>query len=57
MAQAYLEYRFTLNPKTPWEDILLAQLQELPFESFLSTDQGLNAYVPKDNHQENFLCF
>jgi len=34
MAQAYLEYRFTLKPKTPWEDILLAQLQELPFESF-----------------------
>ena len=56
MAQAYLEYRFTLKPKTPWEDILLAQLQELPFESFLSTDEGLNAYVPKDDHQENFLA-
>ncbi len=55
MAQAYIEYRFSIHPKTPWEDILLATLQTLPFESFMSTEQGLNAYVPLDNHQENFL--
>jgi ribosomal protein L11 methyltransferase len=55
MAQAYLEYRFTINPKSPWEDILLAQLQQLPFDSFLSTDEGLNAYLPKTQKEDNFL--
>lgn len=55
MAQAYLEYRFTINPKSPWEDILLAQLQQLPFDSFLSTDEGFNAYLPKTQKEDNFL--
>ena len=55
MAQAYLEYRFTINPKSPWEDILLAQLQQLPFDSFLSTEEGLNAYLPKTQKKESFL--
>jgi hypothetical protein len=34
MAKAYVEYRFSIHPKSPWEEILLAELQELPFESF-----------------------
>lgn len=55
MVQAYLEYRFTINPKSPWENILLAQLQQLPFDSFLSTDEGLNAYLPKTQKEDNFL--
>lgn len=33
MAQNYIEYQFTVVPKEPWEEILLAALQELPFES------------------------
>jgi len=45
MAQAYVEYRFSIHPKSPWEEILLAELQELPFESFLETENGFNAYV------------
>ena len=55
MAEAYLEYRFTVNPKSPWEDILLAQLQQLPFDSFLCTEEGLNAYLPKTQKKESFL--
>jgi ribosomal protein L11 methyltransferase len=55
MAEAYLEYRFTVNPKSPWEDILLAQLQQLPFDSFLFTEEGLNAYLPKTQKKESFL--
>lgn len=55
MAEAYLEYSFTVNPKSPWEDILLAQLQQLPFDSFLSTEEGLNAYLPKTQKKESFL--
>ena len=55
MAQTYIEYCFSISPKTPWEDILLAELQILPFESFMSTKKGLNAYVPIKCHNENFL--
>ena len=55
MAQAYIEYCFYVNPKIPWEDILLAELQMLPFESFINTKDGLNGYVPLSNHKKNFL--
>ena len=39
MAQAYIEYRFSISPKKPWEEILLAELQMLPFESFGASKQ------------------
>ena len=55
MAEDYLEYRFTVYPKNPWEDILLSQLQQLPFDSFLSTEEGLNAYLPKKQDKESLL--
>ena len=55
MAKAYVEYRFSIHPKSPWEEILFAELQELPFESFLETENGFNAYVSLDDHKENFL--
>ena len=55
MAQTYIEYCFNVNPKVPWEDILLAELQMLPFESFINTKDGLNGYVPLNNHKKNFL--
>ena len=34
MALAYVEYRFSISPKNPWEEILLAELQELPLKAF-----------------------
>ena len=55
MAEDYFEYRFTVYPKNPWEDILLSQLQQLPFDSFLSTEEGLNAYLPKKQDKESLL--
>ena len=55
MAEDYLEYRFTVYPKNPWEDILLSQLQQLPFDSFLSTEEGLNAYLTKKQDKESLL--
>ena len=39
----------------PWSDILLVQLQNLPFESFQMTDVGLDAFIPKNLHHINFL--
>ena len=55
MALPYFGYFFTVNPKSPWDEILLAQLQNLPFESFEMTEQGLNAFVNESDHYEGFL--
>lgn len=55
MAATYVGYYFKLNPKSQWEDILLAQLQNVNFESFETTEEGINAYVKKDLHTEDFI--
>ncbi len=47
MVDNYLEYNFKVRPKQPATDILLAELNELGFESFLETQEGLLAYIPK----------
>lgn len=43
--QLYVEYDFTITPPDPWNDVLIAQLGELDFESFIHTDAGIKAYV------------
>ncbi len=42
----YIEVNFTLNPIQPYTEILIAELSDLPFDSFVETDTGLLAYVP-----------
>lgn len=44
----YIEYQFDIVPKEPWGEILTALLAELEFESFTTTEIGINAYVKKD---------
>ncbi|OYU83662.1 MAG: 50S ribosomal protein L11 methyltransferase [Flavobacterium sp. BFFFF2] len=46
MVQAYTAVYFTVEPREPGADILLAQLAEFPFESFEETETGLHAYIP-----------
>ena len=41
----YVEYKFTIHPLQPAQDILLAELGELPFESFEYFGNGLLAYI------------
>ncbi len=55
MTCAYIGYYFKLSPMIPCSDILLAQLQNLPFESFQMTDVGLDAFIPENLHHINFL--
>ena len=55
MSHIYLEYRFKIQPRNPSMDILLAQLSELPFESFEETDDGLNAYIRKEDWNKDIL--
>ncbi len=43
----YLECTFILEPRLPWADILVAELADLGFESFVETTKGIQAYIPK----------
>lgn len=55
MSATYFGYHFTVSPKDPGTEILLAELGEKPFESFVETDSGLVAYVQKSLHSDAIL--
>ncbi len=42
----YLEVIIDLNPRTPWAEILVAELADLGFESFVDTPKGIEAFAP-----------
>jgi ribosomal protein L11 methyltransferase len=46
---------FEVRPLHPAVEILVAQLAEVGFESFLETDEGLTAYIKKEDWQESLL--
>lgn len=48
MDKTYVEYVFMTTPLQPASDILLAELADLGFDSFVETKEGLKAYVLKD---------
>tara|TARA_R110002074_G_scaffold59183_1_gene144206 strand:- start:38900 stop:39043 length:144 start_codon:yes stop_codon:yes gene_type:complete len=41
----YIEYRFTVEPKEPASDILIAELGEAGFESFVEEEDDVLAYI------------
>lgn len=43
----YIEYNFEVKEVDLYRDILLAEISDLPFESFEETSTGLKAYVPE----------
>lgn len=51
----YLEYDFKIAPLQPATDILIAELGELGFESFVENETGLLAYILKSEWQDNVL--
>jgi ribosomal protein L11 methyltransferase len=53
--QLYVEYDFTVTPVHPWVDVLSAQLGELGFESFMTTETGLLAYIQQDQNHDELL--
>ena len=55
MSNIYLGYHFSVEPKELGSEILIAELGETPFESFIETDQGFSAYVQKDLWTKNIL--
>lgn len=51
MASHYLGYHFEVSPQIPGVEILIAELGEAGFESFVETPKGLSAYIQhKDYH-------
>ncbi len=55
MSNIYIGYHFLVEPKEPGAEILLAELGETPFESFIETEEGLSAYIQKQYWNENIL--
>ncbi|NAS11116.1 50S ribosomal protein L11 methyltransferase [Poritiphilus flavus] len=55
MGDYYLEYRFHIVPREPATEILIAELGELGFESFVETPEGLLAYISEQDWTENLL--
>ncbi|PVW16404.1 50S ribosomal protein L11 methyltransferase [Marixanthomonas spongiae] len=55
MLNSYLEFAFTVTPVQPGTDILIAQLGEAGFESFVETETGVLAYIQKGEWQEPIL--
>ena len=43
----YIELTINLTPRNPWAEILIAELADLGFESFIETEQGIQAYAPQ----------
>ena len=44
----YLEFNFTISPLQPWNEILMAELIEIGFDSFTEEHNGILAYIQKD---------
>jgi ribosomal protein L11 methyltransferase len=55
MAQEYIEYQFEIAPLQPISEILVAQLAEVGFESFVETDDGVLAYIQKEFWDDGIL--
>ncbi|MBA5630279.1 50S ribosomal protein L11 methyltransferase [Moheibacter lacus] len=51
----YIEYRFSISPVEPWREILMALLAEVEFESFVDTENGMDAYVKADLEDEKSI--
>ena len=43
----YIEYNFSISPLQPAADILIAELGEAGFESFVENETGIQAYIQK----------
>jgi ribosomal protein L11 methyltransferase len=55
MSNIYIGYHFTIEPIELGSEILIAQLGEKAFESFIETETGISAYVQKDSWSETIL--
>jgi ribosomal protein L11 methyltransferase len=55
MDNIYIEYNFTLSPKEPTTEILIAELGNAGFESFVESEEGVTAYIQKTEWRTSIL--
>lgn len=53
MPATYIETRLTLNPD--YNEILMAELAEIGYESFVESHEGLSAYIPETDFDSEAL--
>ena len=54
-APIYIAYYFEVSPPVPGNEILVAELGVVGFESFIETSKGLSAYIQKKDHYSTIL--
>ena len=55
MSQVYISYDFKVSPLQPGTEILIAELGYAGFESFVETEEGVTAYIQKEEWSPNIL--
>ena len=55
MDSIYIAYEFSVTPKNPATEILIAELGHVGFESFVENDNGVTAYIQKQEWNSNIL--
>ncbi len=55
MDAIYIEYTFEVSPKEPATEILIAELGFAGFESFVENDNGVTAYIQKQDWNDAIL--
>ncbi len=51
----YYECRFEIDPLLPAREVLIAELAEKGFESFVETENGLMAYIQEPDYNDDLL--
>ena len=51
----YLEFNFKVEPVNLGSEILIAELGQIGFESFVENDTGFLAYIPKQDYKDTAL--
>ncbi|MDR5589601.1 50S ribosomal protein L11 methyltransferase [Christiangramia sp. SM2212] len=56
MSGNYFEFQFKIDPVQPASEILIAELGYLGFESFVENDDGITAYIPEEEYEDDILA-
>ena len=56
MVGNYFEFRFKIEPLQPGSEILIAELGYLGFESFVEEEDGVTAYIPVEEYEDDLLA-
>ena len=55
MDNIYISYAFKVSPKEPATEILIAELGEVGFESFVENEEGMEAFIQKTDWNAHIL--